>query len=136
MNNRELQEDAFQKLNTNYGGIATRQGQTQGELTKTSLNIKGIDDEIVKLNNGKIPNEDNIMTFSMLLNLVEASNADNKELLWKFVKKYKKNISENNHPIFDKLIDYAIKYFNDIIKLQKNRAPTTSLGHLEALSLA
>ena len=56
MNNRELQEDAFQKLNTNYGGIATRQGQTQGELTKTSLNIKGIDDEIVKLNNGKIPN--------------------------------------------------------------------------------
>ena len=29
------------------------------------------------------------MAFSMLLNLVEASNADNKELLWKFVKKYK-----------------------------------------------
>ena len=31
-----------------------------------------------------------IMSFSMLLNLVETSNADNKELLWKFVKKYKK----------------------------------------------
>ena len=35
-----------------------------------------------------------IMSFSMLLNLVETSNADStKELLWKFVKKYKPNIS-------------------------------------------
>jgi lysyl-tRNA synthetase class 1 len=60
-----------------------------------------------------------IMSFSMLLNLVETSNADTKELLWKFVKKYKKGIKEENHPIFDNLISYAIKYFNDVIKLQK-----------------
>ena len=71
------------------------------------------------VHNGKIPKEDLIMSFSMLLNLVEASNADSKELLWKFVKKYKKNISENEFPIFDNLIDYAIKYFNGVIKLKK-----------------
>ncbi len=71
------------------------------------------------VHNGSIPKEEIIMTFSMLLNLVEASNANSKELLWKFVKKYKKDISEKNYPIFDKLIDYAIKYFNDVIKLQK-----------------
>ena len=56
----------------------------------------------------------------MLLNLVETSNADSKELLWKFVKKYKKDISEKDHPIFDNLIGYAIKYFNDVIKFKKN----------------
>ncbi len=52
--------------------------------------------------------ENMIMTFSMLLNLVETSNADSKELLWKFVKKYKKDISEKpnildeekNNPLF------------------------------------
>ncbi len=71
------------------------------------------------VHSGKIPKEDLIMTFSMLLNLVEASNADSKELLWKFVKKYKKNIIENNFPVFDNLIDYAIKYFNEVIKLKK-----------------
>ena len=71
------------------------------------------------VHNGKMPKEEMIMTFSMLLNLVETSNADSKELLWKFVKKYKKNILEKNHPIFDNLIEYAIKYFNDVIKLQK-----------------
>ena len=71
------------------------------------------------VHNGEMPKEEIIMSFSMLLNLVETSNADNKELLWKFVKKYKKNISEKNYPIFDKLIGYAIKYFNDEIKLKK-----------------
>ncbi len=71
------------------------------------------------VHNGKMPKEKIIMTFSMLLNLVEASNANTKELLWKFVKKYKKNISENEHPIFDNLISYAIKYFQDVIKQKK-----------------
>jgi len=71
------------------------------------------------VHNGKMPKEEIIMTFSMLLNLVEASNADSKELLWKFVKKYKKDISEKNYPIFDNLIGYAIRYFNDVIKLKK-----------------
>ena len=71
------------------------------------------------VHNGIIPKENTIMTFSMLLNLVEASNANSKELLWKFVKKYKPNIIEKDHPIFDMLIEYAIKYFNDVIKKNK-----------------
>jgi lysyl-tRNA synthetase class 1 len=71
------------------------------------------------VHNGIIPKENTIMTFSMLLNLVEASNANSKELLWKFVKKYKPNILNKDHPIFDKLIEYAIKYFNDVIKVNK-----------------
>jgi len=43
------------------------------------------------VHNSKVPKENMIMSFSMLLNLVETSNADNKELLWKFVKRYKTN---------------------------------------------
>ena len=87
-------------------------GKTQDQL-QTLLN------PVWHVHDGVIPKENSIMSFSMLLNLVETSNADNKELLWKFVKKYKKNISEKEHPIFDKLIGYAIKYYNDIIKLNK-----------------
>ena len=77
------------------------------------------------------------MTFSMLLNLVETSNADSKELLWKFVKKYKPNILEKDHPIFDKLIEYAIKYFNDVIKKNKKYKKPNSKEKkaLEALVL-
>ena len=84
-------------------------GKNQNELQKLM-------NQVWHVHNGKLPTENSIMSFSMLLNLVETSNADSKELLWKFVKKYKKDISESNYPIFDNLIDYAIKYFNDVIK--------------------
>ena len=69
--------------------------------------------------NGKMPKENLIMSFSMLLNLVEASNSDTKNILWKFIKKNKSNIFEDEYPIFDRLIDYAIKYFQDVIKKTK-----------------
>ena len=87
-------------------------GINQNEL-QTLLN------PVWHVHNGVMPKEKMIMTFSMLLNLVETSNANSKDLLWKFVKKYKQNILEKDHPIFDKLIEYAIKYFNDVIKINK-----------------
>ena len=71
------------------------------------------------VHNGIVPKEDMIMTFSMLLNLVETSNANTKDLLWKFVKKNNSNIKEKNFPIFDKLIGYSIKFFNEVIKESK-----------------
>ena len=89
------------------------------EKAKTQNELQTLMNPVWHVHNGKIPKENMIMSFSMLLNLVETSNADSKELLWKFVKKYKKDIDEKNHPIFDKLVSYAIKYFNDVIKSQK-----------------
>ncbi len=89
------------------------------EKAKIQDELKLLMNPVWHVHNSKIPKENMIMSFSMLLNLVETSNASSKELLWKFVKKYKTNISEKDHPIFDKLVGYAIKYFNDVIKLQK-----------------
>ncbi|MDC0396576.1 lysine--tRNA ligase [Candidatus Pelagibacter sp.] len=89
------------------------------EKSKKQNELQLLMNPVWHVHNGNIPNEDMIMTFSMLLNLVETSNADSKELLWKFVKKYKPDISEENFSIFDGLIGYAIKYFNDVIKAQK-----------------
>jgi lysyl-tRNA synthetase, class I len=89
------------------------------EKAKTQNELQLLMNPVWHVHNGNIPKEKIIMSFSMLLNLVETSNADSKELLWKFVKRYKKNILEKNYPIFDNLIGYAIKYFNDVIKLQK-----------------
>jgi len=39
--------------------------------------------------------------------------------LWKFIKKYKKNIKISDHPILDSLVGYALKYFQDIVKPNK-----------------
>jgi len=89
------------------------------EKSKNQDELKLLMNPVWHVHNGNVPKENLIMSFSMLLNLVETSNAGTKDLLWKFVKKYKPEINENNYPIFDSLVDYAIKYFNDVIKAQK-----------------
>jgi len=77
------------------------------------------------IHNGKPPKEKSIMPFSVLLNLVGTSNASEKDVLWKFIKKYKKEIKVSDHPILDSLIEYALKYFVDIVKPKKKyRKPT------------
>ena len=89
------------------------------EKAKTQNELQLLMNPVWHVHNSKVPKEKMIMSFSMLLNLVETSNADDKQLLWKFVKKYKNDILEKDYPIFDKLVGYAIKYFNDVIKTKK-----------------
>jgi len=102
------------------------------EKGKTQNQLQLLMNPVWHVHNGKMPKEKIIMTFSMLLNLVETSNAGTKDLLWKFVKKYKKDISETEHPIFDNLISYAIKYFKDVIK-QKKKYKKPNNGEKNAL---
>ena len=104
------------------------------EKAKTQSELQLLMNPVWHVHNSKVPEENTIMSFSMLLNLVETSNADSKDLLWKFVKKYKKDISEIDYPIFDKLVGYAIKYFTDVIKLKKYKIPNKEeKSALEAL---
>ena len=92
-----------------------------------SLNQKYPDQtEKEKLNNavwhvhkGNPPSEKIVMPFSMLLNLVGSSNADNKEILWKFINKFHKEIKPKDHPILDNLTEYAINYFRDKVEPNK-----------------
>ena len=71
------------------------------------------------VHNGNPPKEKSIMPFSVLLNLVGTSNATDKDVLWKFIKKNKKDIKVSDHPILDSLVQYALKYFDDIVKPKK-----------------
>ena len=92
----------------------------------TSIDKFGKQDDKQKLlnpvwhvHNGNPPKEKSIMPFSVLLNLVGTSNATDKDVLWKFIKKNKKDIKASNHPILDSLVKYALKYFEDIVKPKK-----------------
>ncbi len=83
-----------------------------------------ISNPVWHIHNGKPPKEKSIMPFSVLLNLVGTSNAADKDVLWKFIKKNKKNIKVSDHPILDSLVGYALKYFEDIVKPnKKHRKP-------------
>ena len=71
------------------------------------------------MHSGKPPKEKIVMTFSMLLNLVGSSNAENKEILWKFIQRFHPDIKPENYPILDQLTEYAINYFRDKVEPNK-----------------
>ena len=71
------------------------------------------------VHNGNPPKEKIVMPFSMLLNLVGSSNADSKQILWKFINKFHKEIKSKDYPILDGLTEYAINYFKDKVEPNK-----------------
>ncbi len=71
------------------------------------------------VHNGTPPREKIVMPFSMLLNLVGSSNADNKDILWKFINRFHKEINPKDHKILDSLTKYAINYFKDKVEPNK-----------------
>ena len=71
------------------------------------------------VHNGTPPEEKIVMPFSMLLNIVDSSNAKNKSVLWKFIKKFHKDLDPKKNKIFDELTGYAIKYFIDCVEPNK-----------------
>ncbi len=76
------------------------------------------------IHNGNPPQLDMPVPFSLLLNLVSASNAHDKEVLWGFISRYSPGASAETHPKLDELVGFAIRYFDDFVKPNKIfRAP-------------
>jgi lysyl-tRNA synthetase class 1 len=64
------------------------------------------------------------VNFSLLLKLVSACNASDRDVLWGFICKHVAGVSPETHPVLDNLVGYAINYFNDVVKPAKRyRAP-------------
>lgn len=76
------------------------------------------------IHNGNPPKLDMPVPFSLLLNLVSASNAQDKNVLWGFISRYAPGASPQTHPKLDELVGFAIRYFDDFVKPTKTyRAP-------------
>ena len=59
------------------------------------------------------------ISFNLLLNLVNASNSEDAEVLWGFIQRYAPGASPESHPALDGLVQYAIAYFHDFVKPHK-----------------
>ncbi len=76
------------------------------------------------IHSGNPPKLDMPVPFSLLLNLVSASNAHDKDVLWGFISRYSPGASAATHPKLDELVGFAIRYFDDFVKPSKVfRAP-------------
>ncbi len=82
-------------------------------------NIKKLDSPIWHIHSGKPKNFKTDINFNTLTNLVSVSNSNDKKVIWSFINKYDKDLNPNINQEFDRLIDYALNYYNDFILPKK-----------------
>ncbi|GGE30439.1 lysine--tRNA ligase [Agaricicola taiwanensis] len=76
------------------------------------------------IHTGQPPVIDMPVTFGLLLNLVSASNAENRDVLWGFIRRYAPDVTPESHPKLDELVGYALRYFEDHVRPYKTfRSP-------------
>jgi lysyl-tRNA synthetase class 1 len=68
---------------------------------------------------GTPPKEDVPVTFGLLLNLVSASNSEDPAILWGFISGYAPGATPATHPLLDRLVRYAVAYYDDFVKPAK-----------------
>lgn len=78
------------------------------------------------IHDGNPPTDEVPISFNILLNLVSASNSEDKDVLWGFISRYVPGATPETYPLLDEMVGYAITYFHDFVKPAKVfRAPTS-----------
>jgi lysyl-tRNA synthetase class 1 len=87
---------------------------------------------------GQPPAAELPISFGLLLNLVSASNAHDKAVLWGFIRRHAADATAEKYPLLDHLVGYAIAYYDAFVKPEKRfRSPTPEERiALEALDAA
>ncbi len=101
-----------------------------------------LENPVWHIHDGQPPTEPAHLSFSLLLNLVGACNAEDADTLWGFISRYAPQASRESDAILASLVDYAIVYYRDFVRPTKRyRVPSAEerpafedlLAELEAL---
>jgi lysyl-tRNA synthetase, class I len=84
-----------------------------------------VENPVWHIHNGSPPTEEYPVSFALLLTLVSASNAHDRELLWGFIRNYAPGADPKANAGLDRLVGYALRYYEDFVRPQKRyRAPS------------
>ncbi|MQP64065.1 lysine--tRNA ligase [Niveispirillum sp. SYP-B3756] len=87
-----------------------------------------LESPVLHIHNGVVPSAVKGtagLTFGLLLNLAGAANAESADVMWGFIRRYAPGASPETTPFLDKLVGYAVTYYQDFVKPTKQyRAPT------------
>ncbi len=101
-----------------------------------------VENPVWHIHNGRPPAPGIGLGLSLLINLVSACNTHEKDVLWGFVRHVAPDATPASDPMLDRLLGYAIRYYEDFVKPGKHykapsdqdRAALTDLAaRLEAL---
>lgn len=81
---------------------------------------KQLDNPVWHIHFGNPTKVESDLSFSLLLNLVSVCNTNDPIVLWGFIKKYIPDASSEKLPFLDRLVKYAINYYEDFVKVKKH----------------
>lgn len=91
------------------------------KLTEGQEPAKQLDNPVWHIHNGEIPKgQQTPVSFALLLNLVNAANTEDKDLIWKFIGQYAPDSTPKNAPFLDGLVGYALQYYKDFVLPKKS----------------
>jgi lysyl-tRNA synthetase class 1 len=76
------------------------------------------------------------VSFAMLLNLVAVANTEDPAVLWGFLRNYAPSVSPENHPMLDRLIGYAVRYYRDFVRPAKRYRAADEVERKALVALA
>nr|WP_312163560.1 lysine--tRNA ligase [Brevundimonas diminuta] len=89
------------------------------EQYKTQEPAKQMDNAVWHIHSGNPPESASPVSFALLLNLVGVANASTKDQLWAYFAKYLPDATPDNEPVLDRLMGYALNYYEDFVKPSK-----------------
>ena len=84
-----------------------------------------LDNPVWHVHTGSPPSAELPITFALLLNLVSASNAEDKGVLWGFIRRIAPDATPAKLPLLDHLAGYAVSYYEDFVRPEKKFRPPT-----------
>ncbi len=90
------------------------------------------------IHTGQPPAAELPISFGLMLNLVSASNAHDKAVMWGFIKRHAPDATPEKFPLLDHLAGYAVAYYDAFVKPAKTFRPATQVeaAALSALDAA
>jgi lysyl-tRNA synthetase class 1 len=83
-----------------------------------------LDNPVWSVHGGAAPTRGSPVSFGLLINLVSAGNASDKDLLWGFISRHSPGATPESEPLLDRLIGNAVNYYEDFVRPAKRfRAP-------------
>jgi lysyl-tRNA synthetase class 1 len=114
---KKLYFDIIPKTADEYWSFVSRYAEAEG--------VKAIDNPAWHIHGGTPPSVTPPVSFSLLLNIVNASGTSDPDILRGFVSKYRPDASDEEMAKLEPMIGFAINYFEDFVKPKKKfRAPS------------
>jgi len=95
-----------------------------------------LDNPVWSVHGGAPPGKGSPVSFGLLLNLVSAANASDRQILWGFISRHDPAASPGSEPLLDRLTGYALNYYEDFVRPAKRFRPATEIERVAMADLA